>query len=62
MRSSATTAFAGGLVAAVIGLLVTLVVAQFSETPWDLGEVMIVVASASFFAAFFAAFFSNRAP
>lgn len=40
-----------GIVGLVIGLVITLLIAAFIPTPWNLGQVLLAVGAASFFAA-----------
>lgn len=40
----------GGILAALLGVIITWLVSQTWETPWSLIEVLIAVALASFFA------------
>ena len=44
----------------VIGVAVTLLVAQFIETPWTLLGSLITVAVASFFSGFFSRYFASN--
>lgn len=48
-----------GAISVIIGVVVTVFVAQVFETPWELIEVPLAVALASFFAGFFSLYFAD---
>ena len=49
-RSSIPQPLIGGILAALLGVIITWLVSQVWETPWSLSQAMIAVAFASFFA------------
>ncbi|MFB6284642.1 MAG: hypothetical protein ABEK59_12065 [Halobacteria archaeon] len=49
-----------GIIALIIGSLITLGISQVNPTPWDLTGIMTAVATAAFFGGFFGRYFSDH--
>lgn len=59
--SSAQGSVVGGGIALVIGVVVTVAIAQVAATPWTVTQVLIAVGAASFFAGFFGSYYADEA-